>query len=65
MYGDLSTNGSWAADLSDPVGDLAFAHQAVGYLRGRGLDDQSVVQWLRDEFAIDLATAEKIAYPAA
>jgi hypothetical protein len=63
MYGGISTNGPWVTDPPDPVGDLAFAEQAVTYLRGRGLDDQSVVEWLRDEFAIDQTTAERIAHP--
>lgn len=64
MYGGISTNGPWVDNTPDPVGDLAFAEQAVTYLRGRGLDEGSVVEWLRDEFAIDLATAERIARPA-
>ncbi len=62
MYGFLST-APWVGDLPDPGRDLALAERAVTYLRGRGLDDQAVVQCLLDEFGIDLATAETMASP--
>lgn len=57
------TTASWVGDLPNPALDRALAEQAVAYLRGRGLDDQAVVQCLREEFEIDLATAEAMAYP--
>lgn len=63
MYGGFLTAGPWVVDLPDPGRDRAMAEQVVTYLRGHGLDDQAVVQCLRDEFNIDLATAETMAIP--
>lgn len=65
MYGDIRPTGLWVADIPDPGVDFAFAQQAVTYLKGRGFDEQAVVQCLRDEFGVDLATAETIAHSAA
>ncbi len=63
MYESTPTTGLWVVDLPDPDRDLALAEHAVGYLRGHGLDDGAVVQCLRDEFEIDLDTAERMAGP--
>lgn len=63
MWKDTPPTQQWGADHPNPGRDLALAVQAVEYLRGHGFDDGAVVQCLRDEFEIDLATAEKIAGP--
>lgn len=63
MYGGFLTTGPWVIDLPDPGRDRELAEQAVAYLRGQGLDDHAVVQFLQDEFEIDLPTAETMAYP--
>jgi hypothetical protein len=61
--GAPATAAQWAVDLPDPERDLALARQAVAYLREHGLDDGTIVQCLRDEFEIDLPTAERMAGP--
>lgn len=53
--------GHSVGERPDPGRDLALAQQSVAYLRAHGLDDGAVIQCLRDEFEIDLATAEMIA----
>ncbi|HEX5631214.1 MAG TPA: hypothetical protein VFY15_06120 [Acidimicrobiia bacterium] len=63
MHRDLPTTTPWVVDIPDVGRDLVLAQDAVTYLRGRGLDDQAVVQALRDEFEIDLATAQTMTLP--
>lgn len=63
MHEGAPTAGRWVVNLPDPERDLALARQAVAYLREHGLDDGTIVQCLRDEFEIDLSTAERMAGP--
>lgn len=60
MHRDFPASSPWV-DVPDPGRDMALAQQAVTYLRERGLDEQAVVQALRDEFEIDVDTATAIA----
>ena len=63
MHGGVFTAGPWADDPPDPNRDRELAGQAVIYLRNRGLEDEAVIECLRDEFEIDLPTAETMVCP--